>query len=152
MSGLNLPAPFTADEICAATPNGHTIDIMTEEMGIVSRRRTTFTEGSADGVTIRTVALDASGGEAGEPVVARSTWVELEAHAAFPAEATMCTHDTLDTPLGRLDCLRYELRRGDDVMVFWFATALPGMPVHHSTVREGEPVSVTTVTSMSGVG
>ena len=152
MSDLNLPAPFTADEIRAATPDGHTIDILSEEMGIVSRRRTTFAEGNADGVTIRTVALDAAGGEAGDSVVSRSTWVGLEAHAAFPAEATVRTHDSLDTPLGRLDCLRYEVRRGDDVMVFWFATDLPGMPVHHSTVREGEPVSVTTVTAMSGAG
>lgn len=152
MSDLHLPTPFTADEIRDATPDGHTIDILTEELGTVSRHRTTFTECTADGAVIRTVALDATGAEAGEPVVGRSTWVELQAHASFPAEATVRSSDTLDTPLGRLDCLRYELRRGDDVMVFWFATELPGMPVHHSTVREGEPVSVTTVTAMSGVG
>lgn len=149
--GPTLPTPFTADEIRAATPEGHTVDLTIEEHGAVSRRRTIFTDCDADGARIHTVAIDEHGDEVGDTVAARTTWADLQAHASFPADATVRTDDTVTTALGTFECRRYEVRRGDDVMNFYFANDLPGMPVLFSVSREGTLMSVTEVTAMSGV-
>ena len=147
-----LPTPFTAAEIRDATPEGHTVDVTIEENGVVRRRRTVFTDCDAEGARIHTVALDEHGGEVGDRAVARATWADLQGHASFPADATVRTDDTVTTALGTFECCRYEVRRGDDVMNFYFANDLPGMPVLVSTSREGALMSVTEVVGMTGVG
>jgi hypothetical protein len=145
----DLPTPFTAAQIRAASPDGHTVETRTEEDGVViARHRITFLDGNDDDVAMRHVALDQSGEEMGEPAVGRATWHDLQAHASFPAAATVRTVDSIETPMGELECVRYEVRRDDDTLVFWFAVDHPGMPVHRATLRDGEPVSVTTVVSV----
>lgn len=37
------------------------------------------------------------------------------------------------TPIGGLECLRYDVRRDGGTSTFWFATAHPGMPVRCRT-------------------
>ena len=65
----------------------------------------------------------------------------LPAHASFPADTAVRSNDTLDTVLGRFDCLLCEVLRGDDTMIFWFAIDHPGMPIRHiamaSSCRRG---------------
>lgn len=149
--GPTLPTPFTADEIRVATPEGHTVDLTIEENGVVRRRRTFFTDCDADGARIHTVALDDHGHETGDTIAARTTWADLQAHASFPADATVRTDDTVTIALGTFECRRYEVRRGDDTMTYYFANELPGMPVLFSMSREGALMSVTEITAMTGV-
>jgi len=145
----DLPTPFTAEEIRTASPDGHSVDTVTEEDGLViARHRITFLDGDGDSVAMRHVALDDQGEEMGDAAVGRATWLDLQAHASFPADASVRTTESIETPLGEVTCVRYEVRRGEDTLVFWFSVDHPGMPVHRATVRDGEPVSITTVTSI----
>lgn len=145
----HLPTPFSAEEIRAASPNGHTVDTVTEELGTVSaRRRTTFLDNDASGATMRMVALDAAGHEVGDAVSRRAAWTDLQGHASFPADETTRVQEQVDTPLGLLDSLRYEVRRGEELMTFWFALEHPGMPILMAVARAGDLVSMTTVTSI----
>lgn len=59
-----------------------------------------------------------------DPQLARVTWRELRQHAAFPAALTTVEPERIRTPLGELDCLRYE----DGTSTFRLAPAHPGMP------------------------
>jgi hypothetical protein len=145
----DLPTPFSAEEIRAASPNGHTVETVTEEFGTVTaRRRTTFLDVDAAGANMRVVALDIAGAEVGDAESHRAAWTDLQAHASFPADQTTRVREQVDTPLGLLDALRYEVRRGEEQMTFWFALEHPGMPILMAVARDGELVSMTTVTSI----
>jgi hypothetical protein len=149
----HLPTPFTAAQIRAATPEGHTVETITEASDgtadpVVVRSRTTFVSCDEIGAVMRRVELDESGAETGAAVEARSTWAELQGHASFPAAIARRSHARLDHPLGRLDCLRYDVEQGPDHVVFWFSVAHPGMPVRFETRRDGRAVTTTTVAAM----
>lgn len=145
----DLPTPFSAEEIRRACPNGHTVETVTEEFGVVSgRRRTTFFDVDSTGATMRLVALDAGGDEDGDATSRRVEWGDLQAHASFSADQATRVREEVDTSLGLLDCLRYEVRRGEERMTFWFALDHPGMPILVAVARDRELVSMTTVTSI----
>lgn len=138
------PTPFTAAEIRAGCPAGRTIELLVTSAGEPPYRRVN-----------RFVACDETGatierGRAGGPVESqRVTWAQLQAHAAFPTAVTTIEPEKIEIPLGTLDCLRYTVRDGDDVTVFWFAPAYPGMPVRISSEENGQVVSTTVmVTSL----
>jgi hypothetical protein len=137
----HAPTPFTADEIRRNSPAGKTIELVVEAEGTPPFRRVNrYLEADAQGARIERRRI----GSDEPPQTARSTWLELQEHASFPADRTTIVTETIDTPLGRLDCLRYTVR-GDDgsVRTFWFATDLPGMPVR-SEVRAADGVTTTT--------
>ncbi len=79
-----------------------------------------------------------------EVVTDRSTWRELQEHAAFP-DVTTIEEDTIDIPLGVVGCLRYTVRDDEGVTTFWFSAAYPGMPVRYSRAENGRTVSTTTM-------
>lgn len=141
MLGPDLaPTPFTAAEIRAGCRVGNVIELLVEGDGEEPYRRYN-----------RYVACDEEGatlerGRAGGDVESRRvTWAELQAHAAFPAAVTTIENDTIETPLGTLDCLRYTVSAGDDVTVFWFAPAYPGMPVRIRDQENGRTVTTTMI-------
>jgi len=77
--------------------------------------------------------------------VATSIWAELNAHATFPAAATLREDAVLDGPLGHLDTLRYTVTSaGDDgvmlVKRYEFAKTLPGPPALFTIERQGEEI------------
>jgi hypothetical protein len=76
-----------------------------------------------------------------------TTWAELQAHAAFPAAATTIAEEALELSMGTLDCLRYTVKDGEGEDVFWFAKALPGMPVRFSRQENGRTLNTTTMIS-----
>ena len=76
-----------------------------------------------------------------------TTWLRLQGQASFPAEQTTIEADTIETPLGVMDCLMYTVRDGGTVKRLWFARHLPGVPVK-VIVKEGGAV-VSTVTMVS---
>ena len=82
-------------------------------------------------------------GEAREVVAA---WTDLQAHASFPAAITTISHETIDTPLGTVECLRYDVANDDHTNTFWFAPAHPGMPIRLTSDAQNGPT--TTVVSI----
>lgn len=138
------PTPFTADEIRAACPDGRRLLVRTRIGELVTFHCDSFTGGDADGCALTQVVTDASGTPVDEPRAARVTWRELQEHAAFPAAATTIARERVAGPLGQLDCLRYDVRRGASSATFWFATDHPGMPVRYRTA-EGALVEVVAI-------
>jgi hypothetical protein len=142
------PTPFTAEEIRHGCPTGRVIVITTEQpTTTTTHREVRFIEGDADGATQRVTPVDPDGAPIGESEVRTTSWTDLQAHASFPAETTTITREVLDTVLGELDCLRYEVDRGDATDTFWFATSLPGMPVRFTQHEQGVLVTTSTVTA-----
>ena len=73
------------------------------------------------------------------------TWRQLQANASFPADRTTIEPDTIETPLGTMDCLRYTVREGETVKRLWYARHLPGMPVKAIVREEGRTISTVTM-------
>ena len=139
------PTPFTAAEIRDGCPPGRTIRLLVEDDGEPPHvRYNRFVDCDEAGALLER-------GREGEPGErSRSTWAGLQAHAAFPVAATTVEPDTIDIPLGVLDCTRYTVRDDDGVTVFWFAPAYPGMPVRFSRVEDGRTIATTTMIESSG--
>lgn len=135
-----LPTPFTADEIRDAARGGKTIRMLIEEPdGRTQLRVNRFRDADDKGATLERWTSSPTGIVEGEITRTSVTWRELQGHAAFPANLTTLSSETLDLPLGRVDCLRYEVRETADAdpEIFWFATAHPGMPVRYESRVDG---------------
>jgi hypothetical protein len=72
----------------------------------------------------------------------RSTWLDLQRHAAFPDDSTRITQSTLDLALGAFACVVYT---SDSGARFFFVTDLPGMPARYEIPVAGGGVEVTTM-------
>jgi hypothetical protein len=139
-----LPTPFTAAEIRAASGSGKTIRILVElPDGERFERIHRFSDCDDEGATLERWRVAVDGGVDGEVSSRRVTWFELQQHAAFPADRTSRSNETLELPIGRVECVRYDTR--DDawadapVATFWFAHDYPGMPVRY---EEATPAGV----------
>lgn len=142
----HAPTPFTADEIRDATQVGKTIRRRVDATGeasffIVSR----YVECDGAGALMERSRVSLDGAALGEPEVDRVTWLDLQTHASFPADAATIESERIDTPLGELDCLRYTVRDGTTEHVFWFATDFPGMPIRSLTRTDGQVVNTVAV-------
>ena len=142
-----LPTPFSADEIRAGCPDGRVIRMRVEAGGaLVGFRTNVFRDGDAEGATVESQRFDADGQPDGEPVAARTTWLGFQRHAAFPADRTTRFEEVLETPMGPLACLRYTTREDDgSTGDYWFALAMPGMPIRYQSEASGRIVSRVTV-------
>jgi hypothetical protein len=135
------PTPFTAEEIRGGCPQGRLITLLVQPAdGPDFLRINHFAECDADGAVLERARLSPEGSVVPPVARLRVTWLELQRHAAFPADETTIERDHLDLPFGTLDCLRYTVSGADDV-VFWFARTLPGMPVRYA----GDDETVTMV-------
>ena len=141
------PTPFSAAEIRAGCPEGRVSVVRTPD-GLGATR---FAEGDEEGAWIEDTPLDESGQVAGPVERERSTWLELQEHAAFPAEHTTIDRVELLGPLAQRRCLRYTVRRGEATLVFWFAVDLPGMPIRVERSEGGVTRTTLEVVSVSGV-
>ena len=108
---------------------------------------TVFRSHTDDGVHVETQSLGPDGRPTDKQTTSHSTWIDLERHASFPAIDTTITREALTTPMGTLDCLRYDVVRGEEVHRFWFAVSLPGMPVRVSVVGTEEVVQMEMLSS-----
>lgn len=146
-----LPTPFTAEEIRAASGTGKTIRLLVDlPDGARFERVNRFSDIDADGATLEQWRVDDAGQVDGVVTSERVTWRELQEHAAFPAEHATRSGTELETPMGVLDCLHYEVRHGDEppqLSRFWFARDYPGMPVRYE-IPTPSGVVRTTVTSI----
>lgn len=136
-----LPTPFTADEIREGCPEGRTIRLRVEPAtGTSYERVNRFTDCDAEGATIESWVI----GDQGEQVglaTSRSTWLDLQRHAAFPVEGTTVADDTLVLPFGTFGCRVYTR----DGARFLFATALAGMPARYEIPDGQGGVTVTEI-------
>ena len=83
------PTPFTADEIRRGCPQGRTIRLLVEEEGEQPFFRTNrFVQCDDEGATIEYTRSTIGGEPFGAVVADRTTWLELQAHASFPAHQT----------------------------------------------------------------
>jgi hypothetical protein len=138
-----LPSPFTADEIRQGCPDGRLIRIRVERDGELAGWRTNrFTAGDAEGTTLESRRFGADEVPAGELEADRVTWAELQAHTSFEAARTTRQPETIETPMGELDCLHYQRAEDDgSTSDFWFARSMPGMPIRYRNVHEGRVTS-----------
>ena len=141
------PTPFTAAEIRTGCPEGR-VSVVRHRDGLTAIR---FVEGDDEGAWIEDTPLDEEGRPAGAVERERSSWLELQEHAAFPVEHTTIDRVELLGPLEQRRCLRYRVRRGEVTLVFWFAVDLPGMPIRVDRCEGGQTVTTLEVVAVSGV-
>lgn len=141
-----LPTPFTADEIRSGCPDGRLIRLRIEADGqLVAFRTNRFSAGDAEGATLESQRFAPDGTGIGPREADRVTWRQLQAHASFPADSTTRIGETIETPLGTKECLRYTRVNGDEVSTFWFATSAPGMPIRFESEKGGRVTSRVTM-------
>ena len=100
-------------------------------------RVTRFVSADADGAERESWDEAMDGSPLSEPERHRSTWLDFQGHASFPAATTEVTEETIQIPAGRFACLRYLSRDGDSVRTFWFARSVPGMPLRFEERVDG---------------
>lgn len=142
----HAPTPFAADEIRAGCPAGRVIRMRVDAGGEAPFLRVRwFAACDAAGAVLVRSRQSLDGSPVGEPEAGRVTWLDLQAHASFPADATTIEPERIETAIGVLDCLRYTVRDGATEEVFWFAADLPGMPIQIHTRTDGEVVTTVSV-------
>jgi hypothetical protein len=135
----HLPTPFSAAEIRDATRPGHTLRLRLEPAGEEPMLRVTrFVETDDEGAVQESQRFTLAGDPLDEPVRRRSSWLDFQSHASFPAATTTSAEETIDLTFGRFDGLHYVAVDGDRVEHYWFALALPGMPVRTEDWEGGE--------------
>lgn len=135
----HAPTPFTAAEIRRGCPAGRQVTVVhTDADGSAEYWTTTFAKVDEEAALLINQQVGEDGQPIGDASELTATWDELQAHASFPAESTAITATTLDTPIGELDCLRYEVSDGTAAKTLWFAKNLPGLPVKTVYVEEGQ--------------
>jgi hypothetical protein len=148
-----LPTPFSADEIRDGCPPGRTCRTLVELAdGTAHVRVSRFGEHTEDGCLYERWVESVDGVIDGEPAVSPVPWLALQRHAGFTAAVSTVAPERISTPLGELDCLRYDVRDGEDVTTFWFAHSLPGMPVKVVEVVAGQAVETATMVSNDSGG
>jgi hypothetical protein len=135
--GPVYPAPYSWEQIRAATKSGRTYRYRVEMPGKPTRERLlTFTKVDDDGCEIF------AGG--GDPK--RKGWVSLQKDAEFPKDRVKTYEESVKLPGGKFDCIVYEVRGKDgEVSTYYFAKTLPGAPVLFWSEVDGKRVRTTTL-------
>jgi hypothetical protein len=135
--GPVVAAPFTWEQIRAATKSGRTYRYRVEIPGKAPRERVlTFTKVDDDGCEIF----------AGGDNPKRKGWPQLQKDAEFPKDRVTITEESIKIPGGKFDCLVYEVRgKEGEVTTYYFAKSLPGAPVMFFTEVDGKRRKTTTL-------
>ena len=143
----HLPTPFSAAEIRDATRPGHTLRLRLEQAGELPMLRVTrFVETDDEGAVQESQRFTLAGEPLDpEPTRRRSSWLDFQSHASFPVATTTRTEEPIDLAFGRFEGLHYVAVDGDRVEHYWFALALPGMPVRTEDWEGGELRSAMTM-------
>jgi len=126
----HLPTPFTATEIRTGCPPGRVLRFRYERLGQPpSIRVTRYLDSDAETAIRESWQESVDLQRVSQPEREQCSWFELQQHASFPAATTTCADDSIETPAGGFDCLRYTRVDEQGVWRFWFARDLPGQPV-----------------------
>ncbi len=148
--------PFSAEQIRDAMPVGFWTRFRMEPAGQPpSFLTTTVVAWETDHVTLSNQLQSAEGDTMGEPVSQEASWVELQHHATFPADATLIEDQTVETPSGSWDCWVYTVtvetpEGGVDISRYSFAKQKPGAPVRYEQSIDGERVFLMTLEALGG--
>jgi hypothetical protein len=143
--GEFAPYPYTVFQIRAGCQH-RVIEYRTEKpKGVILDQSWAFTNADSDSVNITTTNFDASGKAVGTPTTETDKWSDLHEHARFPRATTVIDADTITTPAGTFDCMRYVVTKGDEVKTYWFARNVAGPPVKLLVTKGGEQVMTMTV-------
>lgn len=135
--GPVYPAPFTAEQIRAATKNGRSYRYKIEMPNKPTKEyMLTFRNVDDGGAEIH------SGGDASK----RVSWTALQKQSEFSKEKTQTREEKLKTPAGKFECKVYEVSMDEgEVWTFYFAKQLPGAPVFFYSERNGKRLRTTTL-------
>ncbi len=136
-----LERPFTAEQIRDEWVAGFSLVMRRSTPGEARLERWTVLAADAEGAEIEFAAIGEDGAVSGEPVVQRSTWLELRDHASFPAASATREWTRRDTAFGALEGWLYRVPEegSEAVSEFFFVPGLPGAPVQMRTF-EGEQI------------
>jgi hypothetical protein len=135
--GPVYPAPFTAEQIRAATKNGRTYRYKVE-LPNKPTREYAITFRKVDDVGAEIFA----GGESSK----RMGWLALQQQSEFPKDKVTTRDEKLKTPAGKFECIVYEVAGEDgEVFTYYFAKKLPGAPVFFYIERNGKRLRTTTL-------
>lgn len=149
----HLPTPFTAEEIRRGCPAGRTIVLRVQEHDAEPyTRRIRFVATDSEGAEQESQDVDDHGRPLAPQARRHSTWLDLQIHASFPADRTVVDADVIETPLGRVECVRYTRIEGQLTDTFWFDTSRPGMPVRLTSEVAGRIVELVTMIEDSVAG
>lgn len=138
-SEATVSVPFTAEQLRAAFPVGHTLRFRVREVGEPdTEQRWLVNAADASGMTL-TVAVHAEDGTLIGQETGTSTWAELLTHGNFPAAMTVMEDTTVTTPAGTFEAWKFTVvdQAKDTVKRLHFAKTLPGPPVMMA-VQEGK--------------
>ena len=137
----HAPTPFTADEIRAACPEGHTLTYRMEPAdGPTFLQVMRFSGCDAEGADVTTTMRSEEGEPKGAFPKRRSKWRDLQAHASFPAAQARIVETRIRVPPGTFEVWVYTIEQGDDVTRFFFAKDLPGPPIQMIRMQDGAEV------------
>ncbi len=133
-----ITPPFSPDQIREAMPVGTKVALSMAAKGQApSVDRWQVVQADAEAVTIRY----STDGSDEPPEDKRSTWAELSQHAAFPKAQTTRSAESITTPLGSFDAIRFDVTAdtpgGKVEQVYFFAPELPGPPVRMVVWQKG---------------
>ncbi len=150
------PSPFSAQQIAAGCgPESKRIYRFVMSKQEVSYKRWTFRDQTAEGCTFVQADCDKDGVVTDEPKASKTTWKQLQSHAAWPAAQTSASEARLEVPAGAYECMHYEVSRkgpqgiGEDK--YWFAWDLPGPPIRMERRVGGELMVTMTLMQVEGV-
>lgn len=122
------PLPYTPEAIRDTNRPGTAVTFEVRSGDDVSHLTFRWTGGDQHIAEYDQVVSDADGNVLAQSAE-RTTWVELQGHAAFPRAATTITEETVEGPTGRWACWHYTVQRDGNVEHYWFAKRKPGPPV-----------------------
>jgi len=144
------PTPFSGQEIRRSCPAGRTIKFRIEAPGQpIAYTILSFTGGDDHHTTFESYNMDAEGKQLGEKMTGQNKWVELQAHASFPASQTTIRPEILELSGQKLDCWLYVVQSEKAGHAhesrYWFDKKRPGPPVLMKQTVDGRLVLSMTI-------
>ena len=132
-----LMRPFSAEEIRDEWVPGFRLLMRRSSPEQTLIERWTVVSADGEGVEIEYATILDDGSVEGEPTIARSGWVELRDHAAFPAAHSTREWVSRSTALGEFEGWLYRVAEPGAAVVneFFFVPELPGAPVQMHTLE-----------------
>jgi hypothetical protein len=141
------PAPFTAEQLRAASRVGRTYVYRVEADGKPTvLREMRFTRVDAERAEVATTVKDEAGKVLDAKPPRSAAWTELRSHGEFPADRVTTAEEEVKVPAGSWKVTVFTVRgEAGEIERFYFAHDLAGPPVLFTTEKEGKRVMTSTL-------